>query len=132
MAASRSRRHRSSRSDFTSPAADSPWPHPERPERPKRPCSQRKIEANRANAKKSTGPRTAAGKARSRLNAFVHGMTASLAVMPGEDLATVRRFFAGIYAELKPRGAAEAVLVDQYASIAWKLRRLGSAEQWVM
>jgi hypothetical protein len=58
-------------------------------------------------------------------------MTASLSVMPGEDGATTRRFFAGIYAEFKPRGAAEAVLVDQYASIAWKLRRLGAAEQSV-
>jgi hypothetical protein len=65
------------------------------------------------------------------LNGFVHGMTAALSVMPGEDAATVRRFFANVYAELKPRGAAEAVLVDQYASIAWKLRRLGSAEQSV-
>ena len=32
------------------------------------------IEANRRNAKKSTGPRTAAGKARSASNAFQHGL----------------------------------------------------------
>jgi hypothetical protein len=35
---------------------------------------QRKIEANRRNALRSTGPRTDAGKARSRRNAFKHGL----------------------------------------------------------
>jgi hypothetical protein len=37
-------------------------------------ASQRKIEANRRNALRSTGPRTEAGKARSRRNALKHGL----------------------------------------------------------
>ncbi|MGO9083646.1 MAG: hypothetical protein ACLQBK_00330 [Candidatus Sulfotelmatobacter sp.] len=36
--------------------------------------SERKLQANRANAKKSTGPRTARGKAFSRSNATKHGL----------------------------------------------------------
>jgi hypothetical protein len=36
------------------------------------------IEANRRNARKSTGPRTAAGKAASSRNAVTHGLTASI------------------------------------------------------
>ena len=40
--------------------------------------SQRRIEANRRNALRSTGPRTQDGKARSRLNAVKHGLSASL------------------------------------------------------
>ena len=38
-------------------------------------ASERKARANRANAQTSTGPRTAAGKARSRHNARKHGLT---------------------------------------------------------
>lgn len=40
--------------------------------------SQRRIDANRRNARRSTGPRTEDGKARSRLNAVKHGLSASL------------------------------------------------------
>ena len=42
--------------------------------RNKRPISERKLQANRANAKHSTGPRTEAGKAVARRNALKHGI----------------------------------------------------------
>jgi len=38
-------------------------------------ASERQIAANRANAKRSTGPRTAAGKQKSSRNAFRHGLS---------------------------------------------------------
>ena len=47
--------------------------------------SQRQTEANQRNAKKSTGPRTAEGKERSRHNAVTHGLTAESTILPGED-----------------------------------------------
>jgi hypothetical protein len=40
----------------------------------RQPISERKLQANRANAKRSTGPRTEAGKAASRKNALKHGI----------------------------------------------------------
>ncbi|HEV2245119.1 MAG TPA: hypothetical protein VGW37_00570, partial [Terriglobia bacterium] len=41
--------------------------------------------ANRANSLLSTGPRTAAGKQRSSMNALSHGLTAASPVLPTED-----------------------------------------------
>lgn len=41
-------------------------------------ATEKQIEANRRNAAKSTGPRTEAGKARSRFNARRHGLAAAL------------------------------------------------------
>jgi hypothetical protein len=44
--------------------------------------SERRLRANRENAKRSTGPKTATGKARSARNARRHGLSAPLASDP--------------------------------------------------
>ena len=49
--------------------------------------SQARIEANRNNSRRSTGPTSAIGKSRSRFNALKHGMTAKTQVLPSEDPA---------------------------------------------
>ena len=47
--------------------------------------SSRQRDANRRNARRSTGPRTAAGKAAARLNAHRHGLAVPLRSEPGAD-----------------------------------------------
>ena len=47
--------------------------------------SARKTAANRKNAKKSTGPRTPAGKRTASTNALRHGVLATLPVLPGVE-----------------------------------------------
>ena len=59
--------------------------------RAKRPISERKLRANRANAQRSTGPRTAAGKATSSGNALKHGI---LSRSLDSQFATFRGSFA--------------------------------------
>ena len=44
-----------------------------------------RAEINRRNAQRSTGPKTQAGKERSRFNALKHGCRARLPILPGED-----------------------------------------------
>src|SRR5690349_8436328 len=42
-------------------------------------ASEKQIAANRRNARRSTGPRTPAGKVRAALNALTHGLTTQAA-----------------------------------------------------
>ena len=47
-------------------------------------ASNKQLEANRANARKSTGRRSRGGRARSRLNSRKHGLTANTLIIVGE------------------------------------------------
>jgi hypothetical protein len=77
---------------------------------------------------KQTGPRTPAGKARSRMNAARHGLRAAAAVLPGEDPAEYEQFVAGILESLAPAGPLEEELARQAAAALWRLRRAGAWE----
>jgi hypothetical protein len=87
-------------------------------------ASERQIRANRRNALKSTGPRTAAGKAASSRNALRHGLTAHQVVIEGEDPALFDALRGCFIRELKPVGAMEEFLVERVAGLAWRLRRV--------
>jgi len=50
--------------------------------------SQRKLEANRRNARRSSGPRTAEGKARSRCNALRHGLRCEKVLFGSDRMPT--------------------------------------------
>jgi len=91
-------------------------------------CSERKIAANRANAKKSTGPKTLSGKRRTRMNALTNGLFARYRIQYGESKFGYEKFIAAIMAALKPVGAVEEIFADQFAAEAWRLRRLERAE----
>src|SRR5689334_19539946 len=60
--------------------------------RARKSISARKLSANRANAQKSTGPRTKAGKARSSQNALKHGLSTFYSRLPTECEATFHTF----------------------------------------
>src|SRR5438128_2455254 len=63
------------------PPPASPVPEPEPPYQYKA-LTARRVAANRGNAARSTGPRTARGKARSARNATKHGAWSRTAVLP--------------------------------------------------
>jgi hypothetical protein len=90
--------------------------------------SPRKAAANRRNAWKSTGPRTAGGKSWSRLNALKHGILASQTVIATIEGRAERKLFeatvAGLAQDFQPEGAYEQLLVQEIAACFWRKRRL--------
>src|SRR5579884_1571952 len=81
-----------------------------------KPISEKRLAANRENAKKSTGPRTPAGKERSSRNAVKHGFRASsFAVVRLEELDEVEKFKADAVACYKPVNAQELIAVERIA-----------------
>src|SRR6516162_9180170 len=90
--------------------------------------SFRKIEANRRNALRSTGPKTEEGKRRSRLNAVRHGLTAETVVRHLEDADDYKAFEATIIADYCAETAVARELVLRLASLLWRLRRATGIE----
>lgn len=92
-------------------------------------------EANRLNAQKSTGPKTQAGKAVSSRNALTHGLSAKAIILDGENPLVFESLREQLIAELIPQTMIEAELVEQLASIFWRLRRIPVFEsaltEWV-
>jgi hypothetical protein len=87
-------------------------------------ASEKQEQANRANAKRSTGPKTAVGKAQSRMNACKHGLTAQNIVIGDEDPKNFDRLRAELWDEWQPRPGMEGVLVDRLAGQIWRLFRV--------
>jgi len=86
-------------------------------------ATEKQIAANRANALKSTGPRTPAGKTRAVRNAFSLGLTTGQLLAPTESRGTLARHAAALRAHFAPSAPIEALLVDRVIAASWRLRR---------
>ena len=83
-----------------------------------------RAQINRANAQHSTGPRTAAGKHHSSLNALTHGLTSRSPVLPSEDLAAYQLHVQQFLDEYHPQTPSEKQLTQELADTAWRLNRI--------
>src|SRR6266571_3450374 len=90
--------------------------------------SFRQLEANRRNARNSTGPITQDGKQRSRCNAVRHGLTAETVIGALEDAEDYKAFEAAVTADYDAQSAVERELVLRLASLLWRLRRATTME----
>ena len=90
--------------------------------------SFRQIDANRRNARNSTGPITQEGKQRSRCNAVRHGLTAETVIGALEDAEDYKAFEAAVIADYDAQSAVERELVLRLASLLWRLRRATTME----
>ena len=90
--------------------------------------SQKQLEANRINARKSTGPRTAAGKSAVRFNALQSGIDAYSEVIPGEDQAKLEALVNQYQLRWNPQTPETQALVDICVHSDWLLRRMRRVE----
>ena len=90
--------------------------------------SFRQIEANRGNARLSTGSVTEGGKTKSRQNALRHGLTAETVIDALEDAKDYAAFEMAVAADYDAQSAVERELVLRLASLLWRLRRATAIE----
>ncbi len=91
--------------------------------------TERQISANRANARRSTGPKSPEGKRAMRLNGLRHGILANAAVViPGEDESAFEALRNAVHADLAPCGALETFFADRVVNTMWRLQRLQRVE----
>ena len=91
-------------------------------------ASRKQIQANRLNARKSTGPQSPEGKQRVAQNRTKHGLAGEHVVLPGEDPSSFDDLLATLNADWDPHSETEAFLVDTLAFNQWRLRRIARME----
>src|SRR5690348_7105531 len=91
-------------------------------------ATEAQVAANRRNAGRSTGPRTAAGKALVSQNALSHGLTAEQIVLFDERAEDLARFRAELRRALDPADEMEEQLAERITLCAWRLRRAARLE----
>ena len=84
--------------------------------------------ASRANAQKSTGPRTTAGKATSRFNALKHGIYAVHQIMFDETPEDLAELSDEYHALCSPADSKQRFHVDAMVHNEWRLRRIRRVE----
>ena len=98
---------------------DAEQPKPKR----KKTVTPRQLAANRANAKKSTGPKTLQGNLRSRYNSLTHGLTANCTCIPSEDFQRYdfrRHDYSGMFSAAD---IFESEIIDELCANRWRKER---------
>jgi len=85
--------------------------------------SEKKLLANRMNAKKSTGPKTASGKAKSSMNALKYGLNASKFMIKDESVEEFEEYKKGLLKSLNPCNFLLYDIALQIVFSGWNFRR---------
>src|ERR1039457_5876790 len=93
-----------------------------------RTLTEAQINANRENAKKPPGPRTAEGKAASSRNRLLHGLRANKHILLDEDPEEFLFLLQDLLDRFRPVGPGEEKLVLRIVNDQWRLDRALPAE----
>jgi len=92
----------------------------------------KKTLANRLNSKKSTGPKSEAGKRRSSLNSIKHGLYGEKIAIIGENIDEINDITERLVKELKPIGINQEIIVSKMVDLAIRLKRIPLLEAGIL
>jgi hypothetical protein len=92
-------------------------------------ATESQINANRENAKASTGPKTEEGKAKSSRNNTKFGLFATNNCVQPEEKEAYENFCSALWTTLAPADPVEEVTAAEFVRNAWRLRRCAMAEE---
>jgi hypothetical protein len=90
--------------------------------------SDARLNANRQNAERSTGPKTPEGKSISSLNAVRTALTGRTVLLANDDADRYQAHIQAFFEEIAPIGQRETILAQSLADIAWRIERIASFE----
>ena len=100
----------------------------------RKPTSLKKVEANRRNARLSTGPRTEHGKRAVARNAIKHGLLARQVVITAgdgeEDLQEFEALLDRIWQECEPVGVLEETFSSTDCDLLVETRASAACREW--
>ena len=86
-------------------------------------ATEKQLQANRQNALKSTGPKSAVGKMIASRNSTKHGFYSTDVLLPQEDREEFLRLARRLASAYGPSGVLEEELVKTIIETHWQLRR---------
>jgi len=92
-------------------------------------ATPKQCKANQANAQKSSGPVSEAGKRISRMNAYKHGLTGQLVLRTPEEQAAYLAYSARLMPDLAPGSNLEVTFAERIISDSWRLDRAAIIER---
>ncbi len=87
------------------------------------PISEKQLAANKANAQKSTGPRSRMGRSNSSRNAMKHGLLANAILIDGESRESFDELLCALRHEYQPVTETDYALIQKAAVYQWRLLR---------
>jgi len=91
-------------------------------------ASDAQIRGNRDNSKKSTGPRTQAGKDQSRFNAATHNITGTLSLRTGPEKEAFDAFFVRLIPDFEAQSDLELEIAARAIDALFRLARISTLE----
>jgi hypothetical protein len=91
-------------------------------------ATNEQIEANRENAKLSTGPTSSTGLERSSKNAIKHGLAGRTVHLTPSEEEPYRQFHEGLFTAFVPKGILEQSLVESIVDSRWRVFQISKIE----